>query len=85
MKTSLFASFIAFNNLFTQPLEKGIGIYGGLFNITMFTQTFNIFIFLISATILVLTAFYPRKVFIAEHSSMCKLLTSKLTYNKNSI
>ena len=81
----LFASFLAFYNLFTQPFEKGIGIYGGLFNITTFTQTFNIFIFLISATILVLTAFYPRKVFIAKHSSMYKLLTRKLTYNKNSI
>lgn len=85
IKSLLFASFLAFNNLFTQPLEKGIGIYGGLFNITTFTQTFNIFIFLISATILVLTAFYPRKVFIKEHSSLYKLLTSKFTYNKNTI
>lgn len=85
IKSLLFCSFLAFNNLFTKPLEKGIGIYGGLFNITTFTQTFNIFIFLISATILVLTAFYPRKVFIKEHSSLYKLLTSKLTYNKNTI
>ena len=57
-----FASFLALNNLFTKALEKGIGIYGGLFNVTTFTQSFNIFIFLISAVILVLTAFYPRKV-----------------------
>jgi NADH-ubiquinone oxidoreductase chain 2 len=85
IKSLLFCSFLAFNNLFTKPLEKGIGIYGGLFNITTFTQTFNIFIFLISATILVLTAFYPRKVFIKEHSSLYKLLTSKFTYNKNTI
>jgi len=42
----LFTSFIAFNNLFVKPLEKGVGIYGGLFNVTTFTQTFNIFIFL---------------------------------------
>ena len=81
----LFASFLALNNLFTKALEKGIGIYGGLFNVTTFTQSFNIFIFLISAVILVLTAFYPRKVFIKEQSSLYNLLTSKLTYNKNSI
>src|SRR6195952_4008513 len=81
----LFASFLALNNLFTKALEKGIGIYGGLFNVTTFTQSFNIFIFLISAVILVLTAFYPRKVFIKEQSSFYKLLTTKLTYNKNSI
>jgi NADH-ubiquinone oxidoreductase chain 2 len=85
IKSLLFASFLAFNNSFIKPLEKGIGIYGGLFNITTFTQTFNIFLFLISATILVLTAFYPRKVFIKEHSSVYNLLTSKFSYNKNSI
>ena len=34
-------SFLAWNNLFIKPLEKGIGIYGGLFNVTTFTQTFN--------------------------------------------
>ena len=37
-------SFLAWNNVFLKPLEKGIGIYGGLFHVTTFTQTFNIFI-----------------------------------------
>jgi NADH-ubiquinone oxidoreductase chain 2 len=85
IKSLLFASLLAFNNSFIKPLEKGIGIYGGLFNITTFTQTFNIFLFLISATILILTAFYPRKVFIKEHSSVQDLVTNKFSYNKNSI
>ena len=49
-------SILALNNLFIKPLEKGIGIYGGLFNISTYTQTFNIFIFLISAIILTLSA-----------------------------
>jgi len=78
-------SFLALNNLFIKPLEKGIGIYGGLFNVTTFTQTFNIFIFIISAVILTLTAFYPRKVYIKEHSSLYNLLFLKFTYNKNTI
>ena len=78
-------SFLAWNNLFFKPLEKGIGIYGGLFNITTFTQTFNIFIYIISAIILLLTAFYPRKVSVKEHSSPYSLLFSKFTYNKNTI
>ena len=78
-------SFLAWNNLFIKPLEKGIGIYGGLFNVTTFTQTFNIFIFTVSAVILLLTAFYPRKVSVKEHSSLYNLLFSKFTYNKNSI
>jgi len=33
-----FASFLALNNLFTKALEKGIGIYGGLFNVTTLIQ-----------------------------------------------
>jgi NADH-ubiquinone oxidoreductase chain 2 len=78
-------SFLALNNLFIKPLEKGIGIYGGLFNVTTFTQTFNIFILLVSAVILILTAFYPRKVFTKEHSSLSDLSFLKFTYDKNTI
>lgn len=85
IKSLLFSSFLAFNNLFVLPLDEGIGIYGGLFNVTTFTQTFNIFIFLISAVILTLTAFYPRRVFLKENSSIYNLLSSKLLYNKNLI
>lgn len=78
-------SFIAYNNLYIRPLEKGIGIYGGLFNVSTYTQTFNIFIFLISGIILTLTAFYPRKIYIKEMSSISSLLSKKLSYNKNVI
>ena len=85
IKSLLFSSFLAYNNLFVLPLDKGIGIYGGLFNVTTFTQTFNIFIFIISAVILTLTAFYPRRVFLKESSSIYNLLFSKLSYNKNLI
>lgn len=79
----MLTSFLAYTNLYIRPLEKGIGIYGGLFNVSTFTQTFNIFIFLISAVILILTAFYPRKIYIKGLSSISSLLSKKLSYNKN--
>jgi NADH-ubiquinone oxidoreductase chain 2 len=85
IKSLLYVSFIALNNLYIKPLDKGIGIYGGLFNVTAFSQTFHIFIFLLSALIITITAFYPRKVNIKEHSSLFKLLSSKFTYNKDLI
>jgi NADH-ubiquinone oxidoreductase chain 2 len=86
IKALLFTSFIAMNNLYIAPLEKGVGIYGGLFNINALTQTFNIFVLLISAVILILTSFYPRKVYIKEfYSSFYRLFSSKLAYNKNLI
>lgn len=81
----IYSSYLAWNHLHVQPLEKGIGIYGGLFNVTTFTQTFHIFLFLISGVILILTAFYPRKVYIENYASFPKLLTSKLLYNKTVI
>ena len=85
IKILIFSSIIANNSLNLKALEKGIGVYGGLFNVTTFTQTFNIFIFLISGVILILTAFYPRKVSIKEYSYFYRLMSSKLVYNKNVI
>ena len=58
----LYCLIITLNNLNVCFLEKGIGIYGGLFHVTATTQTFHFFTFLVCALILQLTAFYPRKV-----------------------
>lgn len=55
----ILVSFIAYNNLHVKSLVVGIGVYGGLFNVTAFTQTFNIFVLLITGVILILNAFYP--------------------------
>ena len=85
MVSLLLTSFLAFNNLFVMSLEKGVGLYGGLFHVTPFTHTFNIFIFIISALILTLTSFYPRKVYLNKYSSISKLLLSKFNYNKSKI
>jgi len=61
----LIISFLlGIENLYILYLEKGISLFGGLFHITANTQTFDIFIYFISAIILQLTAFYPRKLFI---------------------
>ncbi len=80
-----YSSFIGFYNLFINSLSRGIGIYGGLFHVTSTTQIFHIFIFLISAAILQLTAFYPRRVWIAEYSSLSKLVFYKFLYYRTKI
>jgi NADH-ubiquinone oxidoreductase chain 2 len=56
------SAILALTNLFINCLANGIGLYGGLFHVTSTTQIFHIFIFLICAVILQLTAFYPRRV-----------------------
>jgi hypothetical protein len=58
----LISSLIAYDNLYFLFLNKGIGIFGGLFHSTCTTNTFHLFILLISSVILLLTSFYPRKV-----------------------
>ena len=60
----------AFTSFYITYLEKGVGLYGGLFNITAITQTFQIFIFLISILILSMSSFYPRKKFIDSNVSV---------------
>ena len=89
MVSLIHTSFLAYNNLFFLSLDKGIGIFGGLFHVTVFTHMFNIFIFILTALILTLTSFYPRKVFLNQISSLSFLLfnggASKFNYNKTKI
>jgi NADH-ubiquinone oxidoreductase chain 2 len=58
----IYCSLLAVYSLIIHNSFKGIGLFGGLFHTTSITQIFHIFIFLISAVILQLTAFYPRRV-----------------------
>lgn len=81
----LYSFLLAIFNLYLTYLDKGIGLYGGLFHTTSTTQIFHIFIFLISAIILQLTAFHPRRVWIAEYSSLGKLFLSKFLYYRTKI
>jgi NADH-ubiquinone oxidoreductase chain 2 len=50
-------------------LQQGIGLFGGLFNATCITHSFQLFIFIITGLILLMTAFFPRKKFV-EKSTM---------------
>jgi len=79
------SSVLTYNNLHVTCLSNGVGLYGGLFNISAFTQGFNMFILIIASGILVLTAFLPRKVSIEELSSPFSIITNKLYYDKNTI
>jgi len=60
--SSLLYLFLILLNLNMTLSNKGIGLYGGLFQTTSLTQTFHLYIFAICAVILQLTAFYPRKI-----------------------
>lgn len=76
----LISAFIAYDNLSFLFLAKGIGIFGGLFHTTATTNTFHVFIFLITSVILLLTSFYPRKVWLKDYSSPNRILFTNLIY-----
>jgi NADH-ubiquinone oxidoreductase chain 2 len=67
----------AYTTFFIQYLEKGVSLYGGLFNVTSITHTFQIFILIICGLILSMTAFYPRKKYIEDPTRMFHLLLRK--------
>jgi NADH-ubiquinone oxidoreductase chain 2 len=66
-------------------LNKGIGLHGGLLHVTNISQIFQMFIFLISILILQLTSFFPRKVWVREHSSLGNLLLTNFIYYRTKI
>jgi NADH-ubiquinone oxidoreductase chain 2 len=79
------SGLITYNNLYFSFLNKGIGIFGGLFHSTSITSVFHIFILFISSVILLLTSFYPRKVWLKDYSSMYRLVFTKLQYYETEI
>ena len=58
----IYSTLLALGSLYLTSLDTGIGIFGGLFHATSITQIFHVFIFVVSAAILQLTGFYPRRV-----------------------
>ena len=84
----LYSSVLVFGSLHITSLGNGIGLYGGLFQATSITQTFHLFLFILSGIIIQITAFYPRKVWSLNRSSLKELLLSKkneeFTINKKS-
>ena len=66
-------------------ISKGIGLHGGLLHITNITQIFHIFVFFVSILILQLTSFYPRKVWVSEHSSLMNIISNNFVYYRTKI
>jgi len=74
----LYCIFFCYNNLFVSYLDQGIGLFGGLFNISSISIVFDLLIFLLTLFILNLTGFYPRKYWSNQYLTFYKLLFTKL-------
>ena len=81
----LYSSILVLGTLYLTNLDTGIGLFGGLFHATSTTHVFHLFIFLISAVILQVTGFYPRRIWIAEYSSISNLFLYSFKFNEKQI
>ena len=72
-----YALFSAYTTFYIEYLERGVSLYGGLFNVSSITHTFQIFILLLCGLILLMTAFYPRKKYIENSTSVLNILSKK--------
>lgn len=81
----LYSSILVLGTLYLTNLDTGIGLFGGLFHATSTTHFFHLFIFLISAVILQVTGFYPRRIWIAEYSSISNLFLYNFKFNEKQI
>jgi hypothetical protein len=61
------------------------GLHGGLLHVTNITQIFHIFVFIVCILILQLTSFFPRKVWVKEHSSLKDLLFNNFIFYRTKI
>ena len=66
-------------------MAHGLGLFGGLFHGSSLSQSFQIFLYFVSFIIIQLTAFYPRKLWVENYSSLYYTLTYKLIYNSTNI
>jgi len=55
----ILGGYLAYNTLDVEALGDGIGIYGGVFKVTVLSQIFDIILFSIGAIVTVLTCFAP--------------------------
>ncbi len=81
----LYSVSVAFVAINITLLAHSLGLFGGLFHVSPITQTFHIFLYCVSFTIIQLTGFYPRKLWIENYSSLLYIFIYKLTYNNSNI
>jgi NADH-ubiquinone oxidoreductase chain 2 len=58
----ILSGYLAFNVLEVEALLNGIGIYGGVFKVTILSQVFDIFLLLTGGIISILTCFVPYSI-----------------------
>src|SRR5215475_11313994 len=55
----ILSGYLTYNTLYVDVISGGIGIYGGVFKISVLSQVFDIILFITGGIVTVLTCFIP--------------------------
>jgi len=83
----ILGGYLAYNSLDIDAFGSGIGIYGGVFKITVLSQVFDIILFITGAIVSILTCFAPYNFKIYNDSNIIEPLIEKKNgdYNKSTL
>jgi NADH-ubiquinone oxidoreductase chain 2 len=77
----ILSGYLAFNVLEVEALLNGIGIYGGVFKVTVLSQVLDIFLLFVGGIISILTCFVPYSIKNYDHSLNYERIENKLPKN----
>lgn len=81
----IYAAGLSFNSLYIQSIESGLGIYSGLFHVTITSQIIDIFIYITGALILTAWPIFNKHLLknSYKNNSNFNLESNKLSYVNN--
>lgn len=79
--TFILGGYLAYNTLDIYGLSNGIGIYGGVFKVTVLSQVFDIIIFMTGAIVSILTCFVPYNYKRYDEIESTNILVEKKLWN----
>ena len=79
----IYAAGLSFNSLYIQSIESGLGIYSGLFHVTITSQLIDMFVFIIGALILAAWPIFNKHMLKNSYNNNFNLESDKLAYANN--
>ena len=73
----ILAAYLAYNTLDVEAIGSGIGIYGGVFKVTVLSQVFDIVLLMTGAIVTILTCFIPYNFRKYDDSKSMKFILEK--------
>ena len=78
ISTIIYTIVSNYNSFYITYLDKGMGLFGGLFGASCISHSFQLFLSVICSVILLMTGFYPRKLYIEKSITLLQTIYKKV-------